>query len=137
MRVITVWNALVLGAALWSGTAAMAAGLGQMTVRSLLGQPLIADIELVMLDKRDAEGLSAGIASADAHRKANVPYAAAALGLKVTLQTGKDGRQFIRVESQRPVSEPALKLLIELVSHGTPSLREYNALFEPPEMQRR
>ncbi len=140
MRAKAWWNSLVFGSALWACTAAttaVAAGLGPMTVRSLLGQPLIADIELVIRDKRDLEGLSARIASVDAHRKANIPYSVAALGLKAAIQTGNDGRRFIRVESVQPVTEPAVKLLVELVSPGAQASREYNALFEPPELQRR
>jgi hypothetical protein len=35
------------------------------------------------------------------------------------------------------VTEPALKLLSELSSAGMPSLREYNVLLEPPDVQRK
>lgn len=131
------WNTFVLGAMLWLCGNATAAGLGPMTVHSLLGQPLIADIELVIQDRRELERFSARIASMDAHRRANIPYAVAALGLKAAIQTHKDGRRFIRVESVQPVSEPAVKLLIELISPGGQTSREYSALFEPPEVQRR
>ena len=137
MRIKAWWTSLILGPALWICLTASAAGLGPLTVRSLLGQPFVADIELVIHDKRELEGLSARIASVDAHRQANIPYQVAALGLKATLQTSKEGRRFIRVESVWPVTEPAVKLLIELVGPGAQALREYNALLEPPEVQRR
>lgn len=139
-RTTALWGSVVFGAALCAAmvsTATVAAGLGEMTVRSQLGQPLVADIELVLRDKRDLVGLSASIASVDAHRKANMPYAGAALGLKAALQTDKDGRQTIRVESVKPVLEPALKLLIVLDSPGAQSLRAYNVLLELPESPRR
>lgn len=115
----------------------LAAGMGSITVRSLLGQPLVADIELTIRDKRELDGLSARIASADALRNAGVPNTTALLGLKASIHTGKDGRSFIRVESVQRVTEPTMKLLIELSSAGVQSLREYNVLLEPPEVRQK
>lgn len=128
---------LIFGAALWISTSAIAAGLGQMTIRSLLGEPLVADIALFARDKSELDGLTARIASVNAHRQAGIPYAAAALGLRAAIQTGKDGQAFIRVVSVQPVTEPAVRLLLELTGPDAQTLREYGALFEPPETQRR
>jgi pilus assembly protein FimV len=139
LRVKAWWGSVIFGAALCAATATtvtLAAGLGQMTVRSQLGQPLVADIELLVRDKRDLAGLSTSIASADFHRKVNMPYVAA-LGLKATLQTDKDGRRTIRVESVKPVVEPTVILLIALDSPGAQSLRAYNVLLDVPESPRR
>lgn len=139
MRTQTVWNALLAGVMLWAGVSApaWAAGMGAMTVRSLIGQPFVADVELVLRDKKELDGLTARIASMEAHRSANVPYNATAVGLKASIQQSKDGRAWIRVQSEKPVSEPAMKLLIELVSGGAPVLKEFHALLELPERQRR
>ena len=134
------WYGLICISALCTGmvtTGALAAGLGELTLHSMLGQPLNADIAVLVNDKRDLDALSAGIAPASAHQRAGIPNQTAALLLKATLQTGKDGRTIIRVESVKPVTEPAMKLLIELRSPGTNALREYDILLNPPEMQRR
>jgi pilus assembly protein FimV len=140
-RVKTIfWCGLLVSSALWAGiaaTGAAAAGLGELTLRSMLGQPLNADINVFVNDKRDLDALSARIAPASAHQQAGIPNQTAALLLKATLQTGQDGRTIIRVESVKPVTEPAMKLLIELRSPGTNALREYDLLLDPPEMQRR
>ena len=136
MRAKARWG-FIVGSALWFCSTAMAVGFGPMTVRSQLGQPLEADIELAIRDKRDLEGLSARIASPDAYRRANIPFAPGALGLQAVIQTGADGRAHIRVHSTKPVTEPTLKLLIELSSGGAQTLREYDALLDPPEVQRR
>ncbi len=133
---ITVAMAIV-GPILWSGTGALAAGMGAVTIKSLLGQPLAAEIELVTRDKRELESLSAQIAPSDTHRRANIPYLGVALGLRATIQTSKDGRSFIRVESLKPVNETTLRLLIELSGPGTNAVREYALLLEPPEMRAR
>ena len=137
MRTTAVWGKWILVSALWTCTTAVAAGLGQITVRSSLGQPLVADIALSFDDERELAGLSAGIASADAHRKANIAYAAAALGLRATIQAGSDGRRFIRVESARPVSDLTVTLVVELIGPGTQALRVYGVLLEPPEIAHR
>jgi pilus assembly protein FimV len=130
------WYGLLL-CFLLASTGAAAAGLGELTLRSVLGEPLNADIAVIANDKRDLEDLSARIASPAAHRQAGIPYQTTALLLKATLQSGKDGRAIIRVESVKPVTEPAMKLLVELRSSGTNALREYDILLNPPEMQRR
>ena len=131
---------LLVSSVLWASlvaTSAAAAGLGELTLRSMLGQPLSADINVLANDKRDLDALSARIAPASAHQQAGIPNQTTALLLKATLQTDKDGRTIIHVESVKPVTEPAMKLLIELRSPGTNALREYDILLNPPEMQRR
>jgi pilus assembly protein FimV len=131
------WNSLFVGMTWWTCSGAIAAGLGDITVRSALGQPLNADIVLLATDKRDLDSLAVSIAPASAHREAGIPNQTVALGLKAALQTGKDGRTTVRVESLRPVVEPTLKLLIELRGPTTNALREYALLLDPPELQRR
>ena len=68
----TILLALVGLALVPSGT--MAAGLGRLAVQSGLGQPLRAEIEIVALQRGEAETLSARIASPDAFREAGVEY---------------------------------------------------------------
>ena len=58
---------------------AAAAGLGKLTVLSGLGQPLKAEIELLALQKGEADNLSVRLPSADAFRKANIDYSGALL----------------------------------------------------------
>jgi pilus assembly protein FimV len=55
----------IIAAALWlaAPVAAHAAGLGQLTVLSPLGQPLNAEIEIVSLRPGEEEGLSAQLAA--------------------------------------------------------------------------
>jgi pilus assembly protein FimV len=139
MYMHTRWNTLLSVVLLWAGFSvpAWAAGMGPITVRSLLGQPFVADVELVLRDRKELDGLTARIASAEAHRTANVPYNAFALGLKASIQQNKDGRAWIRVQSDKPVTEPALQLLIELASSDASTRKEYYALLEPPEVQRK
>jgi pilus assembly protein FimV len=43
--------------------AAMAAGLGKLTVLSTLGQPLRAEVEVVSIQRGEAESLAAKLAS--------------------------------------------------------------------------
>ncbi|MEO7403984.1 MAG: fimbrial protein FimV, partial [Burkholderiales bacterium] len=52
-----------------------AAGLGKLTVLSGLGQPLRAEIEVVSLQRGEAETLQARLAPSEAYSQANVDYA--------------------------------------------------------------
>lgn len=129
--------AIAMGPALWGSAGALAAGMGAITVKTLLGQPLIAEIELVTLDKRELESLSARIAPVEAHRRADIPYLGSTLVLRAAIQIGKEGRGIIRVESLKPVNDATLRLLIELSGPGSNALREYPVLLEPPELKAR
>ena len=59
---------IVIVAVVWLALAAVAnaAGLGRLTVLSPLGQPLLAEIEIVSLQPGEEEGLSARLASPEA-----------------------------------------------------------------------
>ncbi len=129
--------AIAMGTSLWGNAGALAAGMGPISVKSLLGQPLIAEIEVVTRDKRELESLSARIAPVEAHRRADIPYLGSTLVLRAAIQTGKDGRGIIRVESLKPVNDATLRLLIELSGPGSNTVREYAVLLEPPELKAR
>lgn len=110
-----------------------AAGLGPLTVRSTLGQPLNADIDLVAVSARDTDTLVARIAPAARYQQAGRPYNASAIGLTATVRTRSNGTPYVHLVSSRPVSEPAMHVLIELTSAGVPLVREYSVLLQPPD----
>ncbi len=124
----------IIAAALWlaAPVAAHAAGLGQLTVLSPLGQPLNAEIEIVSLRPGEEEGLSAQLASLDAFRQAGIEPHAALNGMRFTLER-RNGRSFIRISTPQPVNEPFLDLLVELQWSTGRLVREYTVLLDPPE----
>ena len=109
-----------------------AAGLGRLNVLSSLGQPLIAEIELVSATREELGSLSARFAHPDAYRQANLQYNTALTGARLTVERRSSGQHFIKIVSTRPVTEPFIDLLIELTWSSGRLTREYTALLDPP-----
>jgi hypothetical protein len=109
---------------------AHAAELGKLTMRSQLGQPLNAQIEIVSLQPGEEKGLAARIASRDAYRKAGIQYNAALAGVRVSIERRR-GRPLLRLRTTRPVNEPYLEMLLELQSNTGRQLRQVTALLDP------
>ena len=63
-----------------------AAGLGRLNMLSRLGQPLLAEIDLVSVTKEELSSLTARLASPDAYQQANVPFSPALVGAKVSIE---------------------------------------------------
>ncbi|HET9405513.1 MAG TPA: FimV/HubP family polar landmark protein [Burkholderiales bacterium] len=109
-----------------------AAGLGRLNVLSSLGQPLIAEIELVSATREELGSLNARLAHPDAYRLANLQYNPALTGTRLTIERRAGGQHYIKLVSTRPVSEPFIDLLIELTWASGRLSREYTALLDPP-----
>lgn len=112
------FSALTLLAVLGS---AHAAELGQARVSSHIGQALVADIELVMIDD-PAQAVAVRVARPEVYAGAGiaVPPVLASLNLSVMR---RDGRQFLHVTSLRPVDSEHLHLYLELTDKGQRAVR--------------
>jgi hypothetical protein len=101
--------------------AAHAAELGEARVSSHIGQPLVADIELAMLDD-PAAPVSVRLASPEVYNGAGIamPPMLASVNLSVMK---RDGRQFLHVTSLRPVDAEHLHLYLELADKGQRTVR--------------
>ncbi|MFN2644722.1 MAG: FimV/HubP family polar landmark protein [Burkholderiales bacterium] len=117
-------------------TGAHAAGLGRLAVLSALGQPLLAEIEIVSLQAGEEEGLSARIASPEAFQQAGIEPNPSLNGVRITIDR-REKRPYLRVTTSQPISEPFLDLLIELQWTGGRLVREYTFLLDPPEYRSR
>ncbi|MBV9362573.1 MAG: hypothetical protein JO292_14375 [Betaproteobacteria bacterium] len=115
---------------------ANAAGLGRLTVLSPLGQPLLAEIEIVSLQPGEEEGLTARLASPDAFEAAGIDINPALNSLRINLER-RDKKPFLRVTTAQPVNEPFLDILIELSWSSGKLVREYTFLLDPPEYKSR
>lgn len=124
-------SAAVVSAILFSN--AEAAGLGDLTVLSALGQPLRAEIELVSTAKDSDGPLTAKLASYEAYRQANVEFSSALMSLRFAIEPRGD-KQFIRVTSTQPMNEPFIDLLLELNSSNGRLVREYIFLLDPVDL---
>ena len=111
---------------------AHAAGLGKLTIMSALGQPLVAEVDLVSVQEQEVPGLRVRIASPEAFTKANVQYSPALIGVRLSIERRSDGRPYVKIISTRPVNEPFIDLLVELSWPQGHLVREYTALIDPP-----
>lgn len=109
-----------------------AAGLGKLAVSSALGQPLVAEIELVSLLPGEFEALTARSASPEAYAEAKVEYAAVLRQLNFKVERRADGKPVIRITSSAPINEPFVDLLVEMNWPAGRLVREYPILLDPP-----
>lgn len=112
---------------------ASAAGLGNLTVLSALGQPFSAEIELISVGRGELLNISARLASADSYKLKNLQYSPALVGMRLTVEQRAGGRQaYIRLASARPFNDAFADLLIELSTPSGNIVREYVVLLDPP-----
>ena len=118
-------------ACLW-GLDAQALGLGRLNVLSALGEPLRAEIDVTSITPDEAGSLSLRVASPDAYRAAGVDYNAVLPGTQVQLMRRPDGRQYLRLTSDRAVVEPFVDVILEMNWSSGRLVREYTLLLDPP-----
>ncbi len=105
---------------LWAGFfllmpwVAHAAGLGKLTILSALGQPLLAEVDLVSVQTGELATLVARLAPPEAFTRANIRYSPALVGVRMSIERRADGQPYIKIISTRPVNEPFIDLLVEL-----------------------
>jgi pilus assembly protein FimV len=123
----------MIAAAFWLASPMVhAAGLGQLSVISPLGQPLNAEIEIVSLQPGEEEGLVARLASPDAFRAAAIEFNPALATVKFAIER-RGGRPLLRVRTTQPINDPFLEILVELQWTTGRLVREYTVLLDPPE----
>lgn len=126
------WAALGLMLLLACIGSAHSAGLGRLNVQSQMGQPFVADIELVNVGKDELSTLQASLAPTAAYEAANLRFDPALNTLRVAVAQRPNGAPYLRVSTWRPVVEPYLDLVIDLNWPGGKFRRAYSALLEPP-----
>src|SRR5258708_18749792 len=104
--------------------------MGKLTVLSSLGQPLLAEIEIVSLRAGEADSLSARLATPGSFQKAGVELTPTVARTRYGI-VPRDGRKFVRVWTTARVSEPALHLLIDLQWNSGRDLRQYTLFLNP------
>ncbi|PTQ73243.1 FimV family protein [Pseudomonas sp. GV071] len=125
-------TALALASASLLPNAALALSVGEAQVLSSLSQPLRAQIDLQGVRDLGPEELKVRLASPEAFKKAGIERDGAVLALQFETKLNAKGQSMIRVTSSRPITEPYLNFLVEVVSPDGLQLREYSLLIDPP-----
>jgi pilus assembly protein FimV len=108
---------------------AQAVELGDALVRSHLGQPLSADIELTGI-ANEAATVQAAVASADVYGGANIAMHPALSALNITI-VRREGRRFLHIASSKLVESEFVNIFFELTENGRRSVRQTTLWFTP------
>ncbi|UVE18991.1 peptidoglycan-binding protein LysM [Pseudomonas sp. LS44] len=110
---------------------AAALGLGDISLHSALNQPLSAEIQLLEPGDLESHELQVRLAPADTYARLGVEHFPFLTDLRFTpIIRGRNS--VIRVVSRKPVREPYLNFIIEIVRPNGHLLREYTLLLDPP-----
>lgn len=122
--------AIAAASALSSGMA-HALGLGELTLKSTLNQPLVAEIELLDVKDLTAAEVVPSLASPEDFAKAGVDRQAFLNDLSFTPVINASGKSVLRVTSSKPLSEPMVKFLVQVMWPNGRLLRDYSVLLDP------
>ncbi len=112
--------------------ASHAAGLGPINLKSALGQPLIAEVEVIGLQGDDLLTAQTRLGNAEDYELAKLAYSPIVRQVKVTLDQRAGGKAFLLLSSVGPITEPAINLLVEFSWRGGRLVQKYPILLDPP-----
>lgn len=108
--------------------------LGKIVVTSSQGQPLNAEIEMMLAPGEDASKLQTSLASKENYESQGIERLPIHNNISVELQKNERGLTVLKLKSTQPVPEPFLDLLIQVDSAKGRNYREYTILLDPPEI---
>lgn len=124
------WILALLPGLMLFGNAAHALGLGDIEVRSYLGQPIAARIQLIGTSRQELLTVTASLAAASDYEFVGMKQ-----NLSVPLRFVIDSnpeRPGIEVSSRLPVKEPVVQFVVEVSWSGGRMLKEYTLFLDPP-----
>ena len=111
-----------------------AASLGSLNLSSNLGEPLLAEVEVLLEPQESLSGLQAALASEQAYAKQGIRYQSHYLDLKVELQQNPQGLAVLKLSSSLPINEPYLDVLLQLDWAAGRLQKQYIVLLDPPQL---
>ena len=107
--------------------------LGKIVVTSSQGQPLNAEIEMMLTPGEDLSKLKTSLATRESYESQGIERLAIHNNISVELQKNEKGQTILKLKSTQPVPDPFLDLLIQVDSAKGRNYREYTVLLDPPE----
>ena len=122
---------LLIALALGS-TQVLAVDIGQIQVKSALGQPLLAEIPVHAATPAELQNLTAQLASSEEFARAGIARGRTAIPLHFAVADASGGQRVIRITSAAPVEDPFLDLLVQVNAQSGKSVHEFAILLDPP-----
>lgn len=124
-------SALLAVASLAFSPAAWSLGLGDARVESYLNQPLRARIDLITQPSDDLASVRAQLASAADYELIGASIESVSVPIRFTVED-IDGDAYILATSNLPLSDPVVRLIVEVNWSSGRMLREYTLFLDPP-----
>ncbi|CAK0769727.1 pilus assembly protein FimV [Gammaproteobacteria bacterium] len=112
-------------------------GLGKISIRSVLNQPLRAEIEIFSADPKDLSNLTVRLAPPGDFQKAGIDRPILLSRLRFEMNRRSDGSSIIAIRSSEPIREPFLNFLVEVDWPAGRTVHEYAVLLDPPRLTAR
>ena len=106
--------------------------LGKLQLHSALNQRLDADIPLSNVEGLGPDEILAGLASSDEFDKVGLDRPFELTNLRFSVNRGQNGRMTVHITSTKPIVEPYLDFLMEVLWPNGRIVREYTILLDPP-----
>lgn len=120
---------LSFAALLWLPSTAFAQGLGAMTLKSAVGQPLRAEVKVTSSSPGKDAGLHTAIATPEEYKTLGLEFDPYLYSIRVAPETrGKE--MVLLLTSSRAVQEPFLEVVIVMQSATGRVMRKYTVLFD-------
>ena len=107
-------------------------GLGELELESALNQRFQAEIELTNVRGLEIEEILPNLASQKDFDRIGVERGYILVDLRFKVLRKDDGKLFVVVTSSKPIVEPFLNFLVEVLWANGRILREYTVLLDPP-----
>ena len=107
-------------------------GMGELELRSALNQQFSAEIELTNTRSLEIEELLPNLGSQADFDRIGVERGYALIDLRFKIVAKEDGKLVIQVTSSKPIIEPFLNFIVEILWPTGRILREYTVLLDPP-----
>jgi pilus assembly protein FimV len=107
-------------------------GLGDLKLNSALNQEFSAEIVLTNLRGLGIDEILPNLASADDFRRVGVERSYILTDLRFNVEANAEGDFVIVITSTRPIIEPYLNFIVEVLWPSGRILREYTVLLDPP-----
>ena len=125
-------SSLLVALAALDATSALGLGLGEITLRSALNEPLKAEIRLRGTDDLGSDQIIVRLAPSADFDRSGIERLYALTEMRFEVKTSASGEGVVHLRTDQPVREPYLDFLLEVRWPNGRVLREYTVLLDLP-----